>query len=334
MLIKSVEWPSLAKAGARSLFAGLILLGWIRRPAFTFSKVQILAAVAYAATVSLFVIANDRTTAANSIFLQYTAPIYVALLGHWVLGEKARRMDWVCICIALCGIALFFRDEFDTRGAWGIAAGLGSGVAFADVIVITIFADQAKVLDSIKAGARGYLLKDERIENCAESIRQFHFAIEHRENRASVVRDGDMKLRAANRSGGRARLELNLGWFVAMEKVKQPLAQAERRLVRQVFNRLDEKLREFSHAERALIEQVQRGATAFAGADAVGDAEGLICLGGRPDVRASEGGFHFALGLQHHDLVFTSNRVEMGTCRNDRHDPSEAEPLNESRRQT
>ena len=42
----------------------------------------------------------------------------------------------------------------------------------ADVIVITIFAGQAKVLDSIKAGARGYLLKDERIEDCAESIRE------------------------------------------------------------------------------------------------------------------------------------------------------------------
>jgi DNA-binding NarL/FixJ family response regulator len=41
----------------------------------------------------------------------------------------------------------------------------------ADVIVITIFADQAKVLDSIKAGARGYLLKDDRFEECAESIR-------------------------------------------------------------------------------------------------------------------------------------------------------------------
>lgn len=40
-----------------------------------------------------------------------------------------------------------------------------------DIIVITIFADQAKVLDSIKAGARGYLLKDERFGNCAESIR-------------------------------------------------------------------------------------------------------------------------------------------------------------------
>jgi DNA-binding NarL/FixJ family response regulator len=41
----------------------------------------------------------------------------------------------------------------------------------ADVIVITIFADQAKVLDSIKAGARGYLLKDERFADCVEDIR-------------------------------------------------------------------------------------------------------------------------------------------------------------------
>jgi DNA-binding NarL/FixJ family response regulator len=40
-----------------------------------------------------------------------------------------------------------------------------------DIIVITIFADHAKVIDSIKAGARGYLLKDEQFEECAESIR-------------------------------------------------------------------------------------------------------------------------------------------------------------------
>jgi DNA-binding NarL/FixJ family response regulator len=42
----------------------------------------------------------------------------------------------------------------------------------ADIIVITVFADQAKVLDSIKAGARGYLLKDDRFDECAESIRE------------------------------------------------------------------------------------------------------------------------------------------------------------------
>jgi DNA-binding NarL/FixJ family response regulator len=41
-----------------------------------------------------------------------------------------------------------------------------------DILVISIFADQAKVLESIKAGARGYLLKDGRFENWPESIRE------------------------------------------------------------------------------------------------------------------------------------------------------------------
>ena len=135
VLIKSVEWPSLAKSGARSFFAALILWAWIRKPVFTFSRVQITAAIAYTGTVALFVIANDLTTAANAIFLQYTAPIYVALLGQWVLWEMARRIDWVCIGVALCGIALFFRDDFDTRGAWGIAAALGSGLSFAVMVL-------------------------------------------------------------------------------------------------------------------------------------------------------------------------------------------------------
>jgi DNA-binding NarL/FixJ family response regulator len=41
-----------------------------------------------------------------------------------------------------------------------------------DILVITVFADQSKVLDTIRAGARGYLLKDERLEDCVEAIRE------------------------------------------------------------------------------------------------------------------------------------------------------------------
>jgi DNA-binding NarL/FixJ family response regulator len=40
-----------------------------------------------------------------------------------------------------------------------------------DILVITVFANQNKVLDAIRAGARGYLLKDERIEDCMDAIR-------------------------------------------------------------------------------------------------------------------------------------------------------------------
>ena len=39
-----------------------------------------------------------------------------------------------------------------------------------DILVITMFANQKNIIDAIKAGARGYLLKDERIEDCMEAI--------------------------------------------------------------------------------------------------------------------------------------------------------------------
>lgn len=39
-----------------------------------------------------------------------------------------------------------------------------------DILVITMFANQKNILDAIQAGARGYLLKDERIEDCIEAI--------------------------------------------------------------------------------------------------------------------------------------------------------------------
>jgi len=41
-----------------------------------------------------------------------------------------------------------------------------------DILVITMFANQNKVLGAVEAGARGYLLKDERIEDCIEAIQK------------------------------------------------------------------------------------------------------------------------------------------------------------------
>lgn len=136
VLVKSVDWPSMAKAGARSAIACVVLWSWLRRPKFTWRPAQLGAAVAYAATVTFYVMANDRTTAANAIFLQYTGPIYVALLSPWVLGERIRRSDWLCIAIALAGIALFFRDQFSPRGLSGILCALGSGLAYGTMIVL------------------------------------------------------------------------------------------------------------------------------------------------------------------------------------------------------
>jgi drug/metabolite transporter (DMT)-like permease len=133
VLIKSIDWPPMAIAGGRSAIAIPIILLCIGRPRFTFSRAQVGGALGYAVTVVLFVFATRMTTAANAIFLQYTAPIYVALIGRWYLGERASRIDWLVIAVALAGIALFFLDRLTVAGLWGNIIALGSGLAFASV---------------------------------------------------------------------------------------------------------------------------------------------------------------------------------------------------------
>jgi drug/metabolite transporter (DMT)-like permease len=63
---------------------------------------------AYAVTLILYVLANKLTTAANTIFLQNTAPLYVLLLGPLLLGERTRRSDLAFVGILFGGMLLFF----------------------------------------------------------------------------------------------------------------------------------------------------------------------------------------------------------------------------------
>ena len=125
----------MAIAAGRSIAAIPVLLVCAGRQRFTFSPAQIGGAIAYAATVALFVFATRMTTAANAIFLQYTAPIYVAILGRWYLGERTLPIDWWVIAVALGGIALFFLDRLTTSGFWGNIAALASALAFASLVI-------------------------------------------------------------------------------------------------------------------------------------------------------------------------------------------------------
>jgi drug/metabolite transporter, DME family len=63
---------------------------------------------AYAATLILFVTANKLTTAANAIFLQSTAPLYILLLGPLLLREPVRRSDLGFMGAVAVGLLLFF----------------------------------------------------------------------------------------------------------------------------------------------------------------------------------------------------------------------------------
>lgn len=135
VLIKWMDWNPMAIAGLRSLIAAG-MIGWaFRGEKLNVTKVHMIGAAGYCATVCFFVIATKLTTAANAILLQYTAPIYVALLGRWLLGEKTTRRDWLTIGIVLAGMVFFFLDKIAGGALLGNLLAVASGVTFSICII-------------------------------------------------------------------------------------------------------------------------------------------------------------------------------------------------------
>ncbi|SFM13688.1 DMT family transporter [Pelosinus propionicus] len=130
-LIKGIDWHPMSIAGGRSLLASLIIGFAFRKEKLSFSKSQWAGAAAYCACVTLFVVATKLTTAANAILLQYTAPIYVALLSGWLIGETVNRRDWLTIFLVCCGMLFFFLDKITAGGILGNIFAIGSGITFA-----------------------------------------------------------------------------------------------------------------------------------------------------------------------------------------------------------
>jgi drug/metabolite transporter (DMT)-like permease len=152
LLIKSVEASPMAIAGLRSLLAIPLLLILLRPSHLSFSRDQILGAIFYCGTVTLFVAANKMTTAANAILLQYTAPVYVAILSITILREPIHRLDWVSIGLALLGMGLFFLDQLSTAHLWGNLMAILSGMSFGLMVVFLRKQKQAFPLGSILLG--------------------------------------------------------------------------------------------------------------------------------------------------------------------------------------
>ena len=119
----------------RSGLAAVALLLWLRgRVAWRPSAVG--AGIVYAATLSLFVGATKLTTAANAIFLQSAAPLYVLALAPFLLHERTRRRDAVFLAVVGAGVLLCFlgrpaATSTASNPALGNWLGAASGLAWA-----------------------------------------------------------------------------------------------------------------------------------------------------------------------------------------------------------
>ena len=135
VFVKALDWQPVSILAGRGLFTSLLFLLYLRRLPRKVTPWTLLAAGGSIATQFLFITSTKLTTAANAIFLQYTAPIYVVLLAYWLLREKPSRTDWISMGIIFLGLLLFFGDQLSPDGFYGNILAVLSGLTSAVMMV-------------------------------------------------------------------------------------------------------------------------------------------------------------------------------------------------------
>jgi drug/metabolite transporter (DMT)-like permease len=128
-----VDGPTMAFY--RVLFAGLVLLPALRRTDLSFRPMIMPMVASFAAMNGLYISAMALGSAANAIFLQYTAPMWMYLASVWCLGEKAERRNTIALIFGLAGVVIILAGGWHGEELVVIGLGLGSGLAYAGVII-------------------------------------------------------------------------------------------------------------------------------------------------------------------------------------------------------
>jgi len=135
LFIKLIHIDAQAILSLRALFAALLfgILFW--KKVWHWSGNILLVSICYAGLVSCFVVATKITTAANAIFLQYTAPIYLILLEPLLFRYRVKRINTITVVVCFIGMALFFVGDLQMGDMRGNLLALLSGVFLAGMML-------------------------------------------------------------------------------------------------------------------------------------------------------------------------------------------------------
>ena len=143
LCIKVIPWNGMSINGGRTAIALVVIGGylwWVKHP-LRWNRWVALGAVSVFGCNALFSIANKLTTAANTIVLQFTAPIFVMLITLLVFRRRPSRLDVITCVVVFGGVVFFFIDSLEVGGGLGNLLALLSGLAYAGVFLLNDLPD-------------------------------------------------------------------------------------------------------------------------------------------------------------------------------------------------
>ena len=128
--IKMIEWSPYAIA------AVILLAPMVLRKGFQkIDRYVIGGAICYAAFNYCFITSTTLTSSAIAIMMQYTAPIYVALLSWLFLRERVGWADIISVGFVFLGMIFFFLDSNSGGSLKGNIVSIFNGITFAGISI-------------------------------------------------------------------------------------------------------------------------------------------------------------------------------------------------------
>ncbi|OUN38858.1 hypothetical protein B5G28_07825 [Faecalibacterium sp. An77] len=143
LCIKVIPWNGMSINGARTLIA-LVVIGIylaIIRHKPRFNRWIFLGSLCIFGTNALYSVANKLTTAANTIVLQFTAPIFVIVFSALFWKRRPQKLDISACVVVFGGVLFFFVDSLEAGGALGNVLAILSGAAYGGVFLLNDFPD-------------------------------------------------------------------------------------------------------------------------------------------------------------------------------------------------
>ena len=153
LCIKLVPWSPLAINGVRNLISVIIIGAYLKAThhKLIINPAVLFGAVCLAGTTTLYCMANKLTTAANTIVLQFTAPVFVIFFMWLFFKQRPKRLDIITSVIVFAGIVCFFVDGLASGNMLGNVLAVLSGVSYAGVFMMNSF-ETSDSLSSIFLG--------------------------------------------------------------------------------------------------------------------------------------------------------------------------------------
>lgn len=133
--IKEIDTNAISIVFFRCLFSAIFVAAFVRGRRMPGRIDGTVSIALFLLLLVTYVASTKETTAANAIFLQYTAPIYIAILGPFIINERLRAHDALPLAISIGGIAVLFFGNSGSGETKGLLLGIVAGAFYGTFFV-------------------------------------------------------------------------------------------------------------------------------------------------------------------------------------------------------